>query len=65
MREFPDSDTIHIPCPHFATAGVIEPLEREFGVSVVTALQSIVWNALRRVGIDDRIAGCGRLLREH
>jgi maleate isomerase len=64
MRDFPDSDTIHIPCPHFATANVIEPLEREFGVNVVTSLQSIVWNALRRVGIDDRIDGYGRLLAE-
>ncbi len=63
-RDRPDSDTVYIPCPHFATADVIEPIEQEFGVTVITALQAIVWNALRKCGIDDRIEGYGRLLRE-
>ena len=44
--------------------GAIEPLEREFGVNVVSALQAIVWDALRRVGVSDRIDGYGRLLRQ-
>jgi maleate cis-trans isomerase len=30
----------------------------------MTALQAIVWDALRQVGVGDRIAGFGRLLRE-
>ena len=37
---------------------------QEFGGNVMTALQVIVWDALRRCGIDDRIEGYGRLLRE-
>ena len=64
LRECPESDTLHIPCPHFATANVIEPIEKEFGVTVITALQAIVWRALRKCGIEDRIAGYGRLIRE-
>jgi maleate isomerase len=64
LREHPDSDTLYIPCPHFATAGVIEPLETEFGITVVTALQAIVWRALRKCGVNDRIEGFGRLLRD-
>ena len=63
-RQHPQSDTLYIPCPHFATAGVIDPLEREFDITVITALQAIVWRALRRCGIDDRIDGFGRLFRE-
>jgi len=39
-------------------------IERELGVNVMTALQAAVWDALRRVGLDDRIEGFGRLLRE-
>jgi maleate cis-trans isomerase len=39
-------------------------LEREFGVNVITALQAIVWHALRRVGVTDRIDGYGRLFLE-
>ena len=42
----------------------IEPLEREFGVSVMSSLQAIVWHALRLTGIDERIDGFGRLLRD-
>jgi maleate isomerase len=64
LREHPDSDTLYIPCPHFATAGVIDPLETEFGITVITALQAIVWRALRKCGVNDRIEGFGRLLRD-
>jgi maleate isomerase len=64
VRDNPGSDTLYIPCPHFATAGVIEPIEKEFGIAVVTALQAIVWRALRKCGVDDRIEGFGRLFRD-
>jgi maleate isomerase len=64
MRAHRDADTILFPSPHWPTLGAIEPLEREFGVNVMTALQAIVWHALRRVGVTDRIEGCGRLFRE-
>jgi len=30
----------------------------------MTALQAIVWHALRSVGVNDRIEGYGRLFRE-
>ena len=64
MRAHPDADTIMFPSPHWPVVDAIEPLEREFGVSVMSALQAIVWQALRLTGIDDRIDGFGRLLRE-
>jgi maleate isomerase len=64
MREHPDADTILLPSPHWPTAGAIDVLEREFGVNVVGAHQAIVWDALRRCGIDDKIEGFGRLFRE-
>jgi len=64
MRAYPDADTIMFPSPHWPVIDAIEPLEREFGVSVMSALQAIVWDALRLTGIDDRIDGFGRLLRE-
>jgi maleate isomerase len=64
MKEHPDADTILLPSPHWPTAGAIDPLEKEFGVNVMTAHQAIVWDALRRCGVKDRIEGFGRLLRE-
>jgi maleate isomerase len=64
LREHPDADTILLPSPHWPCAFAIDPLEKEFGVNVVGAHQAIVWDALRRCGVDDRIEGFGRLFRE-
>ncbi len=63
-RAHPDADSILFPSPHWPTIGAIELLERELGVNVMTALQAIVWHALRRTGVKDRIEGYGRLFRE-
>jgi len=64
MREHPNADSILLPSPHWPTAGAIEPLEREFGINVMAAHQAIVWDAMRRCGVKDRIEGFGRLFRE-
>ena len=64
MRQHPDADSILFPSPHWPTAGALDVLEREFGVNCMAAHQAIVWDALRRCGIKDRIEGFGRLFRE-
>ena len=64
MRAHPDADAILFPSPHWPVIGAIEPLEREFGVSVMAAAQACIWDALRLTGVNDPIAGYGRLLRE-
>jgi maleate cis-trans isomerase len=64
MRAHPDADAIFLPSPHWPVIEAIEPLEREFGVSVMAASQACVWDALRLTVVHDRIAGYGRLLRE-
>ena len=64
MKEHPDADSIFLPSPHWPTAGAIDVLEKEFGVNVMTAHQAIVWDALRRCGVNDKIQGFGRLFRE-
>ena len=63
-RAHPDIDTIYFSCPHYAMIPAIQPLEDEFGVTVVQPLQAIVWHTLRRCGVDDKIEGYGRLLRD-
>ncbi len=64
-REHPEIDTIHLGSPHWGAGAVIEPLERELGVNIVQGSQAILWWALRSLGIEDRIEGYGKLLREH
>jgi maleate cis-trans isomerase len=60
----PKADTLWLPCPHWAVAEAIDPLEQELGVTVVTALQAITWQALRRCNVADKVQGYGRLLRD-
>jgi maleate isomerase len=64
IHQHPEADSILFPSPHWPATEAIEPLEREFGVNVVSAGQAAIWDALRRVGVYDRIEGYGRLLRE-
>jgi maleate isomerase len=64
MREHPQADTLVLPSPHWPVCHAIDPIEREFGINVVGAHQAIVWEALRRCGIKDKIEGFGRLFRE-
>jgi maleate isomerase len=64
MREQPEIDTLIFGCPHWATIPAIEPLEQEFGINVVTALQAIIWEGMRLAGVNDKVQGYGRLFRE-
>jgi maleate cis-trans isomerase len=64
VQAHPEADTVYFPCAHRATVDQIEALEQELGVNVVSASQSIIWEALRRCGINEPIPGYGRLLRE-
>jgi maleate isomerase len=62
-QDHPEADTLYFPAPHWGIIDIIDPLEKEFGVNVVTAIQAIVWESLRRCGLQDQIEGYGRLLR--
>ena len=64
MRAHPDAELSCCRRPTGRRRRLIEPLEQEFGVNVMAAQQTIVWDALRRCGVNDRIEGYGRLLRE-
>ncbi|MDQ0316884.1 maleate cis-trans isomerase family protein [Amorphus orientalis] len=61
----PGSDALLITCTDFPTLPAIAALEDELGVPVVTSNQATLWAMLRATAIDDRIDGCGRLLRQH
>jgi maleate isomerase len=60
----PEADAYFVSCTTIRSAEVIDALEEALGKPVITSNQAMVWNALRATGIDDRIAGFGRLLRD-
>jgi maleate cis-trans isomerase len=60
-RDYPDCDVIWLPCPHWASGEVVDMIEKELGVTVITANQAIVWQALRHLKITDPLKGYGKL----
>ncbi len=64
LKAHPDADTVLFPSPHWPTAHALDILEAEFGVNALGAHQAIVWDALRRCGVNDRVEGFGRLFRD-
>jgi maleate cis-trans isomerase len=58
-------DALLITCTDFPTLPLIETLETELGVPVVTSNQATFWAMLRAAGIDDRFDHFGALLRYH
>jgi maleate isomerase len=64
-RDHPEIDTIHLGSPHWACGAIIDQVEQGLAVNVVQGSQAILWWALRSLGIEERIDGYGRLLRDH
>jgi maleate isomerase len=59
------ADAYFLSCTTIRSAEVIDALEAALDRPVITSNQAMLWGALREVGIDDRIAAFGRLLRAH
>ncbi|MDX2493808.1 MAG: hypothetical protein QNK27_02480 [Desulfuromusa sp.] len=60
----PEADAIFLSCGALRSTEVIDEIERYVGKPVVGSNQTMLWNTLRMAGIEDRIEGCGRLLRD-
>ena len=60
----PGADAIFLSCGALRSTEVIDEIEKEVGKPVVGSNQTMLWNTLRMAGIEDRLKGCGRLLRE-
>lgn len=61
----PEADGIFLSCTGLRTLEVVEEIERRTGKPVLGSNQALIWRMLRLIGVDDRIEGYGRLLREH
>jgi maleate isomerase len=59
----PGAEAVYIPCPQWQVQEAVEALEHDIGVPVIAGDPADFWSAFRSLGINDRIEGCGRLLR--
>jgi maleate isomerase len=59
----PQADGLFISCTGLRTSGIVDAIERDLGVPVVTSNQALAWDCVRSGGIERRVAGFGRLFR--
>lgn len=56
-----DVDAVFVSCTSLRTFSIVEWLEAELGIPVVSSNLAITWQLLRLAGIDDHIPGLGKL----
>ncbi|MBV9783570.1 MAG: hypothetical protein JO264_07090 [Acidisphaera sp.] len=59
-----DAEACFLSCAQTRTAEIIDALERDLGIPVVTSNQAALWHCLRESGVPDRVPGFGVLLRD-
>jgi len=59
-----EADAIFISCTNLRTFEIIEPLEEDLGIPVVTSNQASLWLALREMDVMERIPWLGKLFTE-
>jgi len=60
----PGADGIFITCTNFRCSDVIEEIEQDAGIPVVTSNQATAWHLMKLLGINDVVDGYGELLRK-
>jgi len=60
----PDAEAVLMSCGALRTIDVVDEIERRLGKPVICSNQAMLWHCLRLAGVDDRLDGLGRLLRE-
>lgn len=62
FEQAPGADGIYIPNPKWQTMDIIEPLEEDLKIPVVTTTQASAWWGLKKLEVKEARAGYGRLL---
>ena len=60
----PEAQAIAFLCTNWQSMAIIDRLERDTGLPVLSSTQFSLWAALKTIGYAGRIEGYGRLLRE-
>ena len=58
----PEAQGIFISCTNFRTIEVIDKLEKELGVPVISSNTATLWAMMKRAGAKSKLEGYGRLL---
>lgn len=61
LVEAADLDAVFVSCTSIRLSERIEQIEARVGIPVTSSDHALAWHALRLAGVDDRMAGKGRL----
>ena len=61
----PEADAVLLSCGALRSMDVIDEIEQVLGKPAICSNQAMLWDCLRLAGVDDRLPGLGRLLRDH
>ncbi|MEM7093621.1 MAG: aspartate/glutamate racemase family protein [Actinomycetota bacterium] len=60
-----DFDAVFVSCTSLRVFGIVDSLEAELGVPVVSSNLALLWRLLRLAGVDDQLKGFGSLFANH
>ncbi len=63
VQAAPDAGAVFIPCANFPVVDVIEQIETDFGLPVVTNITSQLYTAFKAIHMREKISGYGKLMR--
>lgn len=63
IKQAPKAEAAFIPCANFPVVDVIEEIETDFGLPVVTNITSQLYVAFKAISMHEKISGYGKLLR--
>lgn len=61
LSKVPEADILFLSCGNLRTIEIISVLEKDVGKPVISSNQSMLWSALRAVGVRESIHGFGSL----
>ncbi len=63
FQSHPGADGVLVVGGNWTPLQIVEEMEADFGVPVVTSVQAMVWSSFRWIGLNQPLQGAGSLLR--
>ena len=60
----PQADAVFLACGNWWTASIVADLEAKLKKPVLTTNNMALWASLQMMGVEEKVAGFGRLLEE-
>jgi maleate cis-trans isomerase len=63
VKEAGNADALFIPCANFPVVDVIEEIETDFGLPVISNITSQLYVAFKAIRMREKINGYGKIMR--